>query len=232
MKKWLMIVMQGLLTLCLYALGVVLIGLALVPSVLIVLSTVNQFSMMETMLWQAVSLSMALVIGYFCFGFSLMLVIAITRFIFNLKLIEGTHRLGSLESIKWFVSNALFLSVRIFFIDFILLTPFAVIFFKMMGAKVGHGTQINSKNIADLSLLDIGDDVVIGGNATVIAHIFEAKGLILKPVIIGNKAVIGLNAVLMPGVVVGEGAIVAAGAVVPKNTIIAPHTVYFQSVKM
>ena len=86
--------------------------------------------------------------------------------------------------------------------------------------------QINSKYCADLSLLEIGDNAVIGGHATVIAHAFESQELILKKVRIGRQAIIGLNAILLPGVEVGDRAIVGAGVFVPKDTVIAPGTTY------
>ena len=95
-----------------------------------------------------------------------------------------------------------------------------------MGARLGKNVQINSKNVADLSLLEIDDGVVIGGNATVIGHVFERKGLILKKVKIGRKALIGLNAVVMPGCVVGEGAVVGAGAVLLKDTVVGPKEIW------
>ncbi len=86
--------------------------------------------------------------------------------------------------------------------------------------------QINSKYCADLSLLEIGDNAVIGGHATVIAHSFEPRGLILQRVRIGHHAIVGLNAIVLPGVEVGERAVVGAGVFVPKGTKIQSGTVY------
>ena len=41
--------------------------------------------------------------------------------------------------------------------DFLLMTPFAALFYRLMGAKLGLNVQINSKYCADLSLLEIGE---------------------------------------------------------------------------
>ncbi len=106
------------------------------------------------------------------------------------------------------------------------MTPFAALFYRLMGAKLGLNVQINSKFCADLSLLEIGDNVVIGGHATIIAHSFESRGLILRRVQIGRGAIIGLNAIVLPGADIGERAVVGAGVCVPKDTKIAPGTVY------
>ena len=111
--------------------------------------------------------------------------------------------------------------------DFMLLTPFANLFYRMMGAKLGLNVQINSKNVADLSLLEIGNNSVIGGNATVIGHIFERKGLKLKKIKIGSNVVIGLNAVIMPGCEIGDNAVIGAGAVLLKDTKVEPRDIWF-----
>ena len=139
---------------------------------------------------------------------------------------EAEYPIASLGAAKWFLINALQTLVSITFTDCILLTPFASLFYRLMGAKLGRNVQINSKFCADISLLEIGDGSVIGGHATVIGHSFERDKLILKNVRIGRHVVVGLNAVILPGVEIGDGAIIAAGAVVPKNTRIASKAVY------
>src|SRR3989338_11155088 len=48
------------------------------------------------------------------------------------------------------------------FLDFMLLTPFCALFYKLMGAKLGKNVQINSTRVGDISLLEIGDNSVIG----------------------------------------------------------------------
>ena len=122
--------------------------------------------------------------------------------------------------------------VKVIFLDLILLTPYCAIFYRMMGAKIGHNVLINSKNVADLSLLEIGDNSAIGGSATIIAHSFEKGGLKLKKVIIGKNVIIGLNSVIFPGVEIGDNAMIAAGAIVPKGTKVEANSVYYTSVQL
>ena len=112
--------------------------------------------------------------------------------------------------------------------DFILLTPYCVLFYRLMGAKIGTGVMINSKNVADLSLLEIGDHSVIGGSATIIAHSFDRGGLKLKGVRIGKNVIIGLNSVIFPGVEIGDNTVIAAGAIVPKNTRVPANTTFLR----
>ncbi|MGE5279274.1 MAG: acyltransferase [Deltaproteobacteria bacterium] len=220
-----LIVFQTLFTLFLYVIGVVVLGLAGIPALFLLYG-----------IWQGtygvpVPLRLALFsfgagAAYFLFGMALIAVVSLLRWIFRLDLREGEYRMMSWGCVRWLFANALQLVVSVVFMDFILLTPFAALFFRLMGAKVGKNAQINSKSCADLSLLEIGEDAVIGGHATVICHSFERHRLILKKVKIGKRAIIGLNAVLLPGCEIGEGALVAAGAVLGKGTVVPPHGVF------
>lgn len=221
----LLTVVRVVLTLALYAVGALAIGLALAPAALLGRAAWDATAHLAA--WQqTVWVSLTAGAGYFVFGFGLMVLTAALRVMFRLDLKEGEYSLASAGMLKWYVSNALQLLVWTVFGDFLLLTPFASLFYRLMGAKLGLNVQINSKYCADLSLLEIGDGALIGGHATVIAHSFEPRGLILKKVRIGRHAIIGLNAIILPGVTVGERAVVGAGVFVPKDTAIPPDTTY------
>lgn len=218
-------VIQGLVVLSLYFLGAVVVGLALTPSILLFITLLHWTTSFNDVV-KAVVLGLGIAGGFFIFGLSLLMLVGFFNIALNLRLKEGNYDFKNGELLKWYFLNALVQAVKAFFMDFMLLTPFASLFYLMMGARLGQNVQINSKNVADISLLEIGDNSLIGGNATVIGHIFERKGLKLKKVKIGKNVVVGLNSVIMPGVEIGDGAIVAAGAIVPKDTVIAPHAVY------
>ena len=164
--------------------------------------------------------------SYFLYGVILILLVGLLRRLLRLDLREGAYPLLSLEAVKWAMSTALKSPVSITFLSVLLLTPFAAVFYRVMGARIGRGVQINSTSCADPSLLEIGDHAVIGGHATIVGHLFEEGRLILKRVRIGQRVVVGLNAIILPGADVGDGATIAAGAVVPKDTRIAPGSVY------
>jgi hypothetical protein len=177
--------------------------------------------------WRVLSLSLISAFGYFLFGFSLILIVSFIRVFFRLNLKEGVYPLASASTLQWMMSSSLHFVVSVVFMDFILLTPFAAFFYWLMGAKLGRNVQINTKFNSDLSLLEIGDNTVIGGHATVICHSFENNQLILKKVIIGKNVVVGLNSIILPGCQIGDGATIAAAAVLPKDTYVAPRTTYF-----
>lgn len=213
------------LALALYIVGAFVLGSALVPAV-VLCRTVWHYASGQPMWEQTLWTCLAAGLGYFLFGFSLTLLAALLRFVLRLDPREGEYPLASIGMLRWYMSNALQFIVWSVFGDFLLMTPFAALFYRLMGAKLGLNVQINSKYCADLSLLEIGDNAVIGGHATVIAHSFEPRGLILKKVRIGRQAVVGLNAIVLPGVDVGERAVIGAGVFVPKNTKIEAGTTY------
>ena len=215
-----------LLSAFMYATGIIVLGTAIFPGVFLLYQ-----------IWaHTASVILGLRLLYFCFGFvfgyflsgaMLMTIVSLIRIIFQMQLKEGEYSGDSFGIFKWLYINAFFLAVKVAFMDFILLTPYISLFFRLMGAKIGKNVEINSKNMMDLSLLEIGDNVIIGGNATVICHSFERGGIVLKKIKIGNNVIIGLNSVIFPGVEIGNNAVVAAGAIVPKDTRIPANTTYF-----
>lgn len=223
-------IIQGVIVLFLYFLGALVVGLALTPGIMLFFQLIRMTTDFPDGV-KAVILGLGMAGGFFIFGLTLLIIVGFLNIVLNLRLREGSYGLRDAELFKWYFLNALVQAVKAFFMDFMLLTPFASLFYRMMGAKLGKNVQINSKNVADISLLEIGDNSVIGGNATVIGHIFERKGLKLAKVKIGSNVVVGLNSVIMPGVEIGDGAIVAAGAIVPKGTLIPPRTVYVSADK-
>lgn len=211
--------------LIMYGIGIGVIGLALLPGLLLCLkiwSVTNSYGIE----FRFLLLSFGIVTSYFILGICLIFIVGLIRVLFGLGLKEGEYPLQSGGALKWAVTNSLMLVVWNVFGDFILLTPLVNIFYRLMGAKLGKNVQINSKFGADLSLLEIGDQSVIGGHATVIAHSVERGRLILKKVKIGKRVTIGLNSVILPGCQISDGAVIAAGAVLGKNTIVESRTVY------
>ena len=216
---------QLALAFMLYIAGAFAIGLALLPAVLFgqwlwaVFAPAGIFS-------KAMVIAFSIGIGYFIYGISLIFVVWFVKLLLGLNLKEGHYHPASIGMIKWMVYNALILLVSTTFMDFMLLTPLVNLFYRLMGAKLGKGVQINSKYCADLCLLEIGDNSVIGGHSTVIAHSFERGGLILKRVRIGKNVTVGLNSVILPGAEIGDGAIIPAGSVLPKNAKVEPRKVW------
>lgn len=66
-------------------------------------------------------------------------------------------------------------------------------------------------------LISIGDNTVIGYNATILAHEFLVSEYRTGRVDIGKNVMIGANATILAGVSIGDGATVSACSLVNKD---------------
>lgn len=97
------------------------------------------------------------------------------------------------------------------------------------GMKVGRNVFVNQNcTFYDLGGLEIGDDVMIGPNVSLITsgHPVEPSRrrdcVVAKPIVIGRNVWIGAGATIVGGVTIGQNAVVAAAAVVTRN--VPPNT--------
>lgn len=172
-------------------------------------------------------LCMLAALGYFLAGLVLIFVVPIARWVtLAIGTPLGKYPYASFKGYQWASYNALTLTVRYSFINWIRATPFIVLFHRMMGMKVGSRVQINTAVIADQNLISIGDDTVIGGDVTLIGHAVEGPNLVTAQVKIGKNVTVGLMAVVMPGCEIGDNAVIAANAVLKKGTIVGPYEIW------
>lgn len=226
MKSILITVGQLIFTLIMYALGAVFFGAALVPGLVIFFRVLQITASLDPLL-RVFLIGVSLAGGYFIFGLTLILLVGLFRTLFRLRLNEGSYPLLSLEAFKWMFISSLYLMIHYTFIDFILLTPFANLLFRLLGARLGRNVQFNSKFVFDATLLEIGDNTVVGGGAIIIGHIVERGKLKLKKVKIGKNVTIGSHSTIMPGCEIGDNAVIGAGAVLLKDSKVESRDVWF-----
>ncbi|MGD7025056.1 acyltransferase [Rossellomorea vietnamensis] len=65
--------------------------------------------------------------------------------------------------------------------------------------------------------ISVGRNTVIGYNTTILAHEYLIKEYRLGDVEIGSEVMIGANTTILPGIKIGDGAIVSAGTLVHKD---------------
>ena len=99
------------------------------------------------------------------------------------------------------------------------------------GIRVGRNVFINQNcTLYDLGGIDIGDDVMIGPNVSLItsSHPLEPSQrrafVVAKPIVIERNVWIAAGATIIGGVTIGENSVVAAGSVVthdvPPNSLV------------
>jgi len=196
----------------LFAIGGSALGLAFTPSILLLART-------WAPLWNAASLwrwpALGLLSGaaLMLWGGSLLIIVPIYNFIFPTKLRASSAGYFTAASLPWYLHNGLFYLVRFTVFPFVSVTPIGTLFLGAMGMRMGKRVRMTSENLTDVCMITLGDDVVIGGSATIFCHFGGAGKLVIAPVVIEARATIGEKATVMGDVIVGEGA------------TILPHTV-------
>lgn len=192
-------------------------GLALSPGIMLfdfVQASTKEFPFYV----KGVLLGCSFASGFIMYGLSIIFIVPLVNKLLPLKIKPMRASWFSISVIPWYYHNALTYLVRYTFLDFITPTPLNKLFYQMMGMKVGKGSMINTSNISDPCLIEIGDYVTIGGSATLVAH-YGMKGfLVIDKLVIKDKATIGLKASLFGDVVVG------VGAMVKPNDVLLPKT--------
>lgn len=92
--------------------------------------------------------------------------------------------------------------------------------YRLTGMKVGRNVSVGLMAMFDIffpHLISIGDNTVIGYNATVLAHEFLVSEYRIGRVDIGRDVLIGANATVLAGVSIGDRAMVAASSLVNKD---------------
>lgn len=163
---------------------------------------------------------------YFAYAVCVIFVVGAFRLLTFAGTPLGRFSYYSLKGFQWASYNALILLVRYTCINFMRVTPFINLFHRLMGMKLGKRVQINTAVIGDSNLIEIGDDSVIGGDVTLVAHAAEHGDLVTERVKIGGRVTVGLMAVVLPGVEIGDGAMIAANAILPKGTKVGPGEIW------
>jgi len=202
-----------------YFISFLAMGIAVTPGILF-FDFLTEVSLEWFVVLHYIAMGCGIVFGYLIYGITLLFVLPLFNFLlpFRLKPFRGNYY--SLSTVPWYFHNALTYVARYTFLEFVTPTPLNTLFYKMMGMKIGKGSQINTTNISDPCLIEIGDKVTIGGSATLIAHYASQGYLIVERVKIGNNATVGLKATIFGDVEIGDGAIIAPHEVIlPKSRI-------------
>lgn len=209
----------------LHALALLLVGLAFFPAVFLLHGVWRIFGDAALGL-RVLMFSLCLSLAYFLFGVTLITLCAAARALLGFRIRQGLYPMYSIEALRWMGYNSLILIANAAFLDVLRLSPFQTYFYRAMGAKVGRDVNVNTGGLADLSMLDIGDHVVIGGGVALICHAVERGFLRLEPTTIGARASIGLGSIVMPGCTIGEGAAIAPSSFLPKGTSVPARGVW------
>ena len=195
-----------------------IVGVALLPAVLFV-----------RIFWERGSvplLALAFGIGYLIFGVAYLILVVLLRRLMFFRGREGDHPFMSAYALRWAFLGSLVGLAKILILQHLKGMPILNTFYRLMGARIGRGVVINSCNLFDFDLLDIGDGAFIGGDAVVIGHAGEGGVLKIRRVKIGARCTVGQSSIVFPGAVMEEGSVLGALSLLPKGRTLPTGTVW------
>jgi acetyltransferase-like isoleucine patch superfamily enzyme len=126
---------------------------------------------------------------------------------------EGVSYLSGKEYSPWWGSHqiqVIYIAIPIFEAMLRLIPGAFSLWLRLWGAKVGRNVYWTpGLEIADRSLIEIGDRVIVGHRVGFSSHIIKPRKqnlmLYVKKVKIGNDVFLGAGCLLAPGVVIADG---------------------------
>jgi hypothetical protein len=138
------------------------------------------------------------------FFLSAALIIGCLERLLTLGIKPGAYPVGSVVFFRWLTYSGLHLWTVILVLQFIRCSNWIKIYLRLAGAKIGKEVFINAKDLYDPYLLEIRDNVIIGGDAFVNCHLFENGYLYLGKIILGEGVSVGAHAYVTPGTNAGK----------------------------
>jgi acetyltransferase-like isoleucine patch superfamily enzyme len=139
----------------------------------------------------------------------------------------GRYPMMSLTTLRWLIYGGIYsIAIRLV-LPVVRLTFVCNLFYRICGCRMGRNVRLNTWVLADAYLLELGDNVVIGGETEVSCHIFENDTLYLDRVRIGSGTLVGGRCYISPGVTIGKNCLIGLysylrrGKVIPDGAKIA-----------
>lgn len=113
---------------------------------------------------------------------------------------------------------------RMFLVDKLEGTPFLAWYLRLLGAKVGKRVFLNSSEVTEFDLVDLGDDAAVNAECTLQTHLFEDRVMKTSTVRIGPKCSVGSQAVVLYDTEMQEGSSLNSLSLLMKGEVLPPWT--------
>jgi acetyltransferase-like isoleucine patch superfamily enzyme len=215
---------KALLTLIIYCVNAVIIGVSLVPSVYTLAIAWKTFMPAPTFV-HVLAFSIACGLAIFVYFITGSIVMSLVIRILTLGMKAGRYPMVSFTMLRWLIYSGVYHLAGKTILDYLPLSFLIIIFFRIVGAKIGKNAALNTWFLNDAYLLEIGDNVVIGGKSDISCHTFEKGTLLLQHVKIGDNTLIGQQCYISPGVTIGKNCVIGQYSFIRKNKQIPDRTV-------
>lgn len=175
-------------------------------------------------IYDIIILTIGLGISIYIFFITSLLIFGIIERILVIGFKPGRYSVDSGVFARWLIYSGLHIILLSLVLPLMAGTPWSKMFYKILGCKMGKNVFINTRGLHDAYLLEIGDNVVVGGNTDISCHIFEGKELILGKIKIGSNTLIGTGCYIMPDATIGENCNIGLYSYIRKRKTIPDHS--------
>ncbi|KZM74315.1 peptide synthetase [Nocardia terpenica] len=134
------------------------------------------------------------------------------------RLPSGIHPARSGLGIRKFVADKLF-DYSLGFTHTLYATLYTVPWLRLLGARIGRGSEVSTAAHIDPDLLDLAEGTFVADMASIGAATFGRGWISLAPTTVGRRSFIGNAAVVSAGASVGAGALVGVGTLPPHTGV-------------
>ncbi|MCD6121700.1 MAG: hypothetical protein J7K04_07680 [Spirochaetales bacterium] len=220
---------EAFLTLIIYVFYAVILGLSFTPS-LYLLSRALKTYILPDLSTGTLVIPNVLIFGFasgiavFLFFITGLVIMSAFVRMLSLGVKEGKYPAVSLTTLRWLIYSGIYnLAVRMI-LPVIPMTFFSTLFFRIIGCKIGKNVYLNTWILNDAYLMEIGDNVIIGGGTDLSCHIYEHGYLKLKPIKIGRDTLIGAHCYISPGVTIGKNCLIGLNSYIRQDRNIRDNT--------
>ncbi|MEI6874636.1 MAG: DapH/DapD/GlmU-related protein [Spirochaetota bacterium] len=214
---------QVLIALVIYSFYALVLGLSASPAIGLLLAAWRAIAPLATApeVWKTLLLGVSSGAAYFLFLITSTLVMGSLIRVLSLGIGPGRYPKVSLTMLRWLLYSGIYTLAYRLVLPIIPVSWFSNLFFMLAGCRMGKNVYLNSYILNDAHLIELGDDVTIGGGAEISCHLYEDDCLILDRVRIGSGTLIGANAYVSPGADIGKNCLVGLGAYVRRGATLA-----------
>lgn len=113
-----------------------------------------------------------------------------------------------------------------FFLDLLAGTPFICWFFRRLGAKIGKRVYLDTTELTEFDLVEIGNDVAVNLDCTLQTHLFEDRVMKMSTIKVGHGCSLGAMSLVLYDTEIGERVTVGDLSLVMKGETLPPHTTW------
>jgi hypothetical protein len=219
---------QAVVTLVMYGLYAALIGVCLLPSALVLHAAARALLAAPP---PAMALALRLLLFCGCAAASLYLycltgalVTGASIGLLSLGMKPGRYPMFSAATARWMVTSGIYVIAQRTVLPLVPVASVSNLFFRLAGCRMGKRVRLNSWSLSDAWLIQLGDDVVIGGGSDLSPHQFEDNHLVLEPIRIGSGTLVGAQSYVSSGVTIGKNCLIGIRSFLRRGTTVPDGT--------